>query len=217
MAKHRFLRAESKAAFRAAVESVEDQSAAEVVVAVRPWAASYRAVDLGCGAVAAVALLTYMVYTPTRTFNFASLVLYPAVGFWAGALLSAVAGPLRRLLIPRRRREAEVRRLGSELFYDLGISRTRDRSGILVLVSLFEQTCVVLPDIGITESVPTDAWATLKQRAEEAVRQTGVGQQGAQALADAIRSWSTPLAAHLPRRDDDVNELPDLAEDFHEH
>ena len=41
----------------------------------------------------------------------------------------------------------------------------------------------------------------------------GVGPRGVEALAKAIEALGSPLAQALPRREDDVNELADLAEE----
>jgi putative membrane protein len=208
--KHRFLADDAKAALRKAVESVEQRSAAEVVITVRARSGNYRHVDCLMGAVCALAGLLYMFYSP-HPFALHWIAAITVVLFALGQLASLLLTPVR-LFFAGKLVDESVARAARAQFYDLGISKTRDRSGILVYVSLLERRCEVLPDIGVQSSVPADELEKLLQSVEHVVEQQGVTQQAATALAKAIAAGAELLEAHLPRRVDDENELPDLAE-----
>lgn len=213
MASHPFVSPASKKRLKRAVEAVEEQSAAEVVVSIKPWSGTYRHVDLLVGATLAFACLAFMLYVERWAFPLYQFLVGTAVCFGVGTLSSALATPWKRHLVLPGTRRAATALAARARFHDLGVGRTRDRSGILVYVSLFEGRCAVVPDIGVQDRVPAAEWSRLAQTVEEAVARAGVGARGVEALAKAIEALGPPLAEALPRREDDVNELADLAED----
>jgi putative membrane protein len=200
---------ETKIRVRRAVESVEARSAAEVVVAVRASAGSYVAADCIAGAVLAFAALLFTLYAPPvfALHWIASTVL---VAFVAGGAVARAVPPLR-LLLAGKAVDRALADTARALFFDLGVSATRDRTGILVLVAQLEQRCVVLADYGVRNAVPEDAWKAIADRIESALAREGVTAAGVDALVTAIERAGDELATYLPRRDGDVNELEDVA------
>lgn len=94
-------------------------------------------------------------------------------------------------------------------FFDLGIHRTRDRTGILILISLFEHRVHLLADEGINAKVSHETW-------QEIVATITAGLHNGNAcdaLCSAIERCAEILEGHFPRRSDDRNELPDLVID----
>jgi putative membrane protein len=192
----------AKSAVRAAIERVERQTCAEVVVAVRRQAGiSYREADLGFGAVVGVLTLTCLLFVD-KEFATTWIPLDVAIAFGAGALLCRYSLFLRRLLTPAHRRREETRRAASAAFHDMGIGRTSGRHGILVLVGLFERKVVVIPDVGIDPMLLRDPIA----RIERAVERANPDLAGFVAGLDAI---GPALGPTMPCGPDDVNELPD--------
>jgi len=91
-------------------------------------------------------------------------------------------------------------------FVDQEVFRTRDRTGILIFLSLLERRVVVLADAGINARVPQVEWDAIVALVVAGMRQ---GQPGP-ALATAIRRSGDLLAAHrFERRPDDRDELAD--------
>ncbi|MBI3201229.1 MAG: hypothetical protein HYZ29_06760 [Myxococcales bacterium] len=84
---------------------------------------------------------------------------------------------------------------------ELGVSRTRDRTGLLVFVSMFERKVVVVPDVGIDRAELGEALAKLESVLSESPELPR--------LVAALDELASPLARVLPRADDDENELPD--------
>jgi len=192
----------AKAAVSAAIKRVESQTSAEVVVAVRRQAGvSYRDADLVLGAIAALATLAILLFVD-KEFATTWIPVDVAVAFAAGMLLSRYTMFLRRLLTPGSRRREETRRAACAAFNELGIGRTSGRNGILVLVALFEHEVAVVSDVGIDPAVIARAVAAL---------QGPVARAGPDfdASVAALASLGPALAPPMPRRDDDVNELPD--------
>jgi putative membrane protein len=112
--------------------------------------------------------------------------------------------PLKRVLVPRRRMVERALVAARSHFVEQGISVTRDRSGILVYVSLLERTACVVADVGIDQSKLGEAWIKKLAELEGAVRR-----EDPAAFAATLKELGPILEGPYPVREDDVNELPD--------
>lgn len=110
-----------------------------------------------------------------------------------------------RLFINDRRRESETRERAISAFHEKGLSNTKDATGVLFLISLFERKVYVLADHGIYEKISQhqlDGYVSSIAH--------GISKKNAcEALVDAIREAGTELARHFPVKPDDINELSD--------
>jgi putative membrane protein len=190
-----------------AVAGIEAGTAAEVVVVARRMAGDYRAADWLAGAGAAMVTLLVLLFHP-KEFLVDTMPVDVLLGFAFGAVVSAHLPPLRRLLSGRKRMERAVQLAARAAFVDLGVSRTRGRTGILVLLAAFERRVEIVPDVGV------DVQA-LGREYEQAVAAIGDAvRRGARldAVVEALWRLAPPLARALPASADDVNELPDAME-----
>jgi putative membrane protein len=185
------------------VKAVEAQTSAEIVVAVRRVSGNYRAADYHAGFVALGIVVGYMLIAP-QLFSVGAIALNGVGAFVIGALLSANIAPLRRLLVRRKRLDADVQAAARAEFYSLGISRTSGRNGILVFLSTFERCAAVVPDIGIDTDALGDEYQQALTAIEAASRTLDLD-----AFLSAIESLGPALGKLMPRADDDVNELSD--------
>jgi putative membrane protein len=120
------------------------------------------------------------------------------LGYW----LFGRPGPLRLLLSERVRAET-VDRAAKLAFLEQGLTRTRDRTGILIFVSLLEHRVEVLADTGIDAQVPEGTWDGVVNTILEGIR----SRQAETGLVDAIRICGDLLADRFPPREDDTDEL----------
>jgi len=194
----------AKAEVAAAIRDIETATSAEVVVAVRPTSGHYRHTDYAVGfALSFVALLVFLF--DSHEFSIDWMPVDTLAAFALGAATSSFLPPLRRLLTSRKLIRKNVATAARATFVDLGIARTAGRSGILVFVSMFERRVEIVSDIGIDVAVLGPAFA-------DAVHALGGSLSGSQRFprfVQALRSLGPILAQALPRRTDDVNELPD--------
>jgi putative membrane protein len=199
-----FLSDASQTAIREAVRAIEQRSAAEIVVSVRRRSGSYLHADLLVGVAAALAALAFMLFSP-HPFDLIWFLFDPLiVGVGLGLLLPRIT-PLRRLLTGRDHRQARVRIAADALFFEKGVHHTRDRTGVLVYVSLLERRVQVLGDSGVDQLVPRREWHTAAAALQAALDAGGDGA----ALARAMGILADVLAQHVPRQADDANELAD--------
>lgn len=202
MSTQAFFDTAAKAQVRKAIERVESQTSAELVVAVRRQAGeSYREADLGFGALVALASLAAMLFVD-KTFALAWIPVDVALAFTLGALVCRYTATLRRLLTSAARRQAETHRAACAAFHEMGIGRTSGRNGILVLVGLFEHKAAVVADVLVDPIVIAPAIEAIRAAVDRAVPDFDAFVAGLDALGPI-------LAKTMPRQADDVNELPD--------
>ncbi len=201
----KFLDAAARTAFTRAVETIEQASAAEVVVAVRRRSAPYLHANLVIGVAVAIAGLAAMLFS-ADAFALTSILIDPfVVGGVAGAVVELLPA-VKRHLSPRALRQREVLRAARATFVERGVHRTRDRSGILVYISWLEHEAAVVFDAGIERALPAEVQA-------DAVRSlTAAIAGGGAAVARQLERFAPAIAAAMPRRADDINELPDAVD-----
>lgn len=203
MSERSFHDAAARAAARAAVEAVEAQTAAEVVIALRRSSGRYQDADYLAGALLSLVTLALVLLVP-RTFSPWALLVDVLLGFVIGVVLSAYLATVRRSLTAQARRRRQVRDAARVAFVDLGVSRTRWRLGVLVYLSIFERDLEVVPDVGVDVSALGEDWP----RAIAAMRDA-VGRLDFEAFRAATLALGPILGRVHPRQAGDVNELPD--------
>lgn len=111
---------------------------------------------------------------------------------------------VRVALLPRAARRALAHRAAMEQFVSRGIARTRERTGILIFVSLAERYARIVADEGIASRVPREEW----QGAIDVLR--GHMREGhiADGFVTAIDRCGAVLAAHFPLVEGERSELP---------
>ncbi len=113
---------------------------------------------------------------------------------------------LKRKLIQPVEMTMETQEKAIVSFFEQGLHETRDRTGILILISLFERRVVVLADTGINKVVPEHTW-------EQVVNTVVCGLkkgQACDALCQSISDCGKLLQENFPRKEDDTDELPNL-------
>ena len=127
------------------------------------------------------------------------------VCFVVGAVLATRLHGLRRMFTPRQQMEEEVNLRARELFFDRRVHHTDGASGVLIFVSLYERTAVVLGDRGVMDALGQTFCTDLCTRLTTNLR----NEDAAAAICDTINHAASSLESALPRMDHDVNELPD--------
>lgn len=89
-------------------------------------------------------------------------------------------------------------------FHREGLTQTKERTGILVFMSLMEHKAVVLADRGIADKVPTDAWEHVVATILEGAR----NKSWVTSLEKALNQCGEYLTTHFPVGQGDRNELP---------
>src|SRR5262252_1869050 len=112
-------------------------------------------------------------------------------------LVAAIAfswAPLRILLVPRAVQRARAHRAALEQFVLRGISRTRNRCGVLIFVSLAEHYARIVADEAIAQKVHASEW----QAAIDALTMHLREDHLAAGFIAAIERCGAVLAQHAP-------------------
>jgi putative membrane protein len=186
-----------------AVKAIESKSSAEIVVSVRGRSDDYREIDLLAGLFLAMLTLTIVMYHPAE-LDENLMPIETLVAFAVGSILVNRVGALKRLLLSKKVLAERMLRSARANFVEAGVSRTRDRSGILVYISELERAVCVVPDVGIDPDKLGARWEERLQRLQSAAAELDVT-----AFVAAMTSLGPVLGETYPRREDDINELPD--------
>lgn len=114
--------------------------------------------------------------------------------------------PIRRALTPKSLKRLRVQRRAAEQFVAKNLHLTRDRTGVLIFVSLGERMAELIADEGIAEHVEPHVWDHAMAALTEGLKR---GQPGA-GFAAAVGFCGDLLAERFPARPgDNPDELPD--------
>jgi len=124
----------------------------------------------------------------------------------ACALLTVFIPAVGRLFLRASRRDLEVRQYAQSLFLAHELFRTRQRTSVLVLVSLFERRVEILPDTGLHDRVAETEWRVVIARMTPLLRQA----RPFHALQEGVAAVEALLATKGFRpADAGGNDLPD--------
>jgi putative membrane protein len=206
-----FLSQEQQEEIRKAVRAAETKTAGEIVCMLvsasyhYPMAAVIGAATLALpAAILLTELLGGLLWLGTDN-------MWLFMGFFALLFLMfhVVIGRtawLKRLFISRREIEEEVQEAAMVNFFRNGLYKTRDATGVLIFISIFEHKVWVLADYGINAIVAPDQWETIVSRITR-----GIGnKQAAPAICEAVAIVGNLLAEQFPIKPDDTNELSSL-------
>lgn len=200
-----FFSTEEKQRIEATVRKAERRTSGEIVPMVVDACYDYPRAEIigaGCFSLGTACLLSWLFWGASL---WAFLALFLPGYFAFIRLIRSLPGLKRRLIHPEEiRREVEERAMVA--FLEHNLHQTRDRTGILILISLFEHRVQVLADSGINALVPPHAW-------EEIVALVTLGIKEGNAcecLCQAVERCGNLLESGFPQKEDDRDELPNL-------
>jgi putative membrane protein len=129
------------------------------------------------------------------------VVLAYAVGYLAGTIPIFI-----RFFTTNERMAFKVRRRAELAFYEHGLHKTREGTGILIMASLLERRVQVLTDKTINDRVPPGTWDNLVQELIQGIKDG----RPTEAFCQAITRCGDLLAQHFPAGPgDNPDELAD--------
>ena len=142
-----------------------------------------------------------------EAFKAPLFVVFPiqVVAYIFGYNLAANTPSLKRAFIPKEKMEEEVAQAAHEQFFQQRLNSTRDSTGIMIYVTLFERMVVVLADRAIEEKHDQTTWDKVRDLVLDGFK-SGNPEEG---YIAAIQECGRILAADFPKESDDTNELPD--------
>jgi putative membrane protein len=206
------LTAEERERIRLAVQAAEQRTKAEIVPMIVTRSGLYREVRHWVGLGLALFVLTILLTLESywlpwgwHASNAAWLLLPTLVAYGCGVWLGTL-WPVIRLCASAERMRRKVQLRAERAFSQHAVSQTRERTGVLILLSILERQIYVLPDRSLDGLASTDQWAQVVQAAVDRL-QCGDIVGG---LCQGIEQSGLLLADICPGRPgDNPNELPD--------
>ncbi|MCF7857979.1 MAG: TPM domain-containing protein [Candidatus Cloacimonetes bacterium] len=110
-----------------------------------------------------------------------------------------------RLIVPGKILREKVRERALRYFMESGVNNTKDRTGILIFISILERRVELLADSGINEKIEPEKWQSLVDNVIIGIRKKKVSEY----LIKSINECGEMLQDHFPIQADDINELSD--------
>lgn len=123
---------------------------------------------------------------------------------FTAALLALSTAALRFKLVPLSVMQAKAHRNALEQFMLRGVSRTSQRNGVMIFVSLAERWARILVDDAIAAKVPNEQW----QIAITALLEANANGDMVKGFLRAIEISTRDLAVHFPPSAHQADELP---------
>ena len=86
-------------------------------------------------------------------------------------------------------------------FFQKGVHKTEEETGILIFISLLERKVWILGDRGIHGKIASDLWRSLAGELVDGIK----GDRPLDALCTVIEKCGVELARHFPKGDDGRN------------
>jgi putative membrane protein len=210
----KFLSEQDKHAVQACVAEVEKNTSGEIVPMIVSSSYHYPMSDMIGGLIFSllVAVGVTLAYSIRKSWGGVAamdLWLFPAVFAVAflvfHELVKRISG-LKRIFITKAEIAEEVEEAALTSFYRNGLNDTRDHTGILIFISVFERKAYVLADEGINAKVDKAVWQQVIDLVVDGIKQ----HRQAEGICRAVRRCGELIHEHFPIKADDTNELGNL-------
>lgn len=209
-----FLTEEEKKRIDEAVEKAEMTTSGEIVPVLAGFSGNYDrglflAAMVGAGLATLILVGIYLLPLPfldAEPWAIPLWVVLPCqfIGLALGYRAAATNEKILRRFVPREILQQSVAKAAYRLFSTLGIQETRDSTGILIYVSLFERLVFIVADRSISNKLSEETWKDMR---DGLVTNLKIG-KAADGFIEAIQKCGHLLSSHFPRKPDDSNELP---------
>jgi putative membrane protein len=199
------------ARIKMAVENAEGKTSGEVVPYVVEMSDAYEVAEWRAGMLCSV--LALGIFAAVRRWtevwlplDFVEMAVTAMLASAAGVLLTHFVPSLQRLFAGTHLMEIRIQQRAAQAFIAEEVFATRDRSGILIFLSLLERRVLVLGDSGINAKVNQSDWDGVVNTIVSGIKR-GTPADG---LIAAIEECGRLLERHgVARRSDDKDELSD--------
>jgi putative membrane protein len=197
-----FLDDSEKQQIAAAIAAAERKTRGELVTVITASSDEYRYIPFLWAALLSLLVPGILaIFDNPLSWNIAYLL---QICTFLGAAAVINWTPLKIHLIPRTVKQLRARRLAQEQFFMQKLHLTRERTGVLLFVSVAEHYVEIIADQGINDVVADDAWQAIIAEFVQRIR----NRQVAGGFLAAITACGELLASHFPATDDVSNELP---------
>lgn len=203
---------------RVAVQEAEQKTNGEIALAATSESSDYSFYELflsvALGAIVFTlllplsgtiqAMLNQLFWHPSEWYLAA---FYGIASFGSIALFFLFANipAIDRKIIPRAVRAKAVYNRALRHFVESGVYATKDRTGILILLSYMEHEVRIIADAGVNQKVSQSEWDVIAHSIATGIKEG----KTADALVDAVKKCGDILETHFKAKKENPNELSD--------
>lgn len=192
------------------IAAIEAETSVELVVAISPRSDSYTDARLKSGLALGILSTLFLVFSPLVFSEFQAMSIM-TLSYITGLLLVEAVPTVKRLLIPEKRKSSYVNRAASTYFLEHNLCATRQRTAVLVYISILERRCKLLGDIGVRAAVPGGDWRDMEAEFERIFGKGDI----LSGILDTLPGLTDTFAAYLPPGDTNPDELAnEIGEDL---
>jgi putative membrane protein len=199
-----FFTREEKEKLKKTTIDVESRTIGEIAIMVVDHSSQYNDAEIigGISLGSLVSLIVTDLYFHTSVWFF---IPFAFLFFFPSRLLFQKMPWLKRVFVGKKRKEKAVKERAIKAFYEKGLYRTKENTGVLFFLSLLERKVWVLADKGIHGKIHQQTLNKFANIVSKGIRDG----RACDALIEAIQGAGEMLAQHYPIKAGDVDELSD--------
>jgi putative membrane protein len=194
---------ENKESIKKAIKDIELKTSGEIVPVILKQSDFYPAAHFRLALI--MGMLFSIICYYTYDFDDPIMLIWIQIpGILLGYVLAYIP-ILKRIFTTAKEMQEEVYQRSLEVFYENRISMTRDRTGIMIFISLLERKVEVLADCGINEKVEKNYWNDLVRSLSSEISKGNM----INGIVKSINTCGEKLVESFPAKHDDTNEISD--------
>jgi len=200
----RFFTEEEKERIKKTTIDVESRTIGEIAVMVVDHSSQYHEAEIVGGVFigSLVSIILSALYFHSSMWFFIPVAF---LLFFPSRLLFKKMPVLKRVFVGKKRKERAVRERALKAFYEKGLYKTKENTGVLFFLSLLERKVWVLADKGIHSKIHQPTLNKFAGMVSKGIREG----RASDALIEVIQEAGELLAKHYPITPGDVDELAD--------
>jgi uncharacterized membrane protein len=130
-----------------------------------------------------------------------------AIAAAIGETEKTTSGEIRVSIRQKRRwreRKLSIEEMARREFHDLGMTKTKDQTGILIFLLMDERKFFILADEGIHTKVEESTWTKVAEEISSHFSKKNFHQ----GIIHGVQAVGKVLSRFFPRKANDINELP---------
>jgi putative membrane protein len=200
----KFFSEEERERIKKTVQDVETRTIGEVAVMVVDSSDQYIEAEVMGGVFlgSLISLVLTMAFFHSSLWSFIWL---SFIFYFPAKYIFRKVPHLKTAFIGLKRKEHAVMQRAERAFYEKGLYKTRENSGVLFFLSLLERKVWVLADVGIYKRIEQETLNRFANTVSHGIRE----RRACDALCKAIEESGEVLASHFPMKPGDTDELSD--------
>lgn len=200
----KFFSDEERERIKKTVQDVETRTIGEVAVMVVNSSDQYIEAEVTGGIFlgSLISLILTMAFFHSSLWSFIWL---SFIFFFPAKYVFRKVPLLKTAFIGLKRKEHMVMQRAERAFYEKGLYKTRENSGVLFFLSLLERKVWVLADEGIYKRIDQETLNRFANTVSQGIRDG----RACDTLCQAIKESGEVLASHFPMEPGDTDELSD--------